>query len=135
MMDQTGIGSEIMALAEHLVAFEAASANVAVTDTLATSRVCEKLRRPLVTLTGTAGFASLLSRSLTLAKRQAPALEAVQVNPDGTLQGLIGAAIEAQSVLVACLLGLLIIFIGQTLTMRLLHDIWPNSLTQNIDHW
>ena len=125
-MDQTGVSSELRALAEHLVASESALQDTVEADALATCRVCEKLRRPLVTLTGTAGFASLLSRSLTLAKRQAPVLDPVQVRPDGTLEGLVGAAAEAHPVLVAYLLKLLITFIGETLTMRLLHDIWPD---------
>lgn len=126
MMSQTGIKSETRELAEQLVAFEARSQNVSTADRLATCRVCEKLRRPLVTLTGTAGFSSLLSRALTLAKREAPALSAVQVKPDGSLEGLEGEAAQAHPILVGYLLSLLITFIGETLTMRLLHDIWPD---------
>ena len=128
-MNQTGNSSEMRALAEYLVAFEAASLDIAESDTLATCRVCEKLRRPLVTLTGTAGFASLLSRSLVLAKRQAPALGTVQVRSDGTLEGLVAEAAEANPVLVASLLTLLMTFIGETLTLRLLNDIWPDLLS------
>lgn len=126
MMSQTGIKSETRELAEQLVAFEARSQNVSTADRLAPCRVCEKLRRPLVTLTGTAGFSSLLSRALTLAKREAPALSAVQVKPDGSLEGLEGEAAQAHPILVGYLLSLLITFIGETLTMRLLHDVWPD---------
>jgi hypothetical protein len=126
MMSQSGIKSDTRELAERLVAHEARSASVSATDRLATRRVCEKLRRPLVTLTGTAGFSSLLSRALTLAKREAPALTAVQVKPDGSLEGLEGEAAQAHPILVGYLLSLLITFIGETLTMRLLHDVWPD---------
>jgi hypothetical protein len=125
MMSQTAIRSETRELAEQLVALEARSQSVSTADRLATCRVCEKLRRPLVTLTGTAGFSSLLSRALTLAKRDSPALIAVQVKPDGSLEGLEGEAAQAHPILVGYLLSLLITFIGETLTMRLLHDIWP----------
>ena len=125
-MSQPGIKSETRALAERLVALEAGSKSVSTADRLATCRVCEKLRRPLVTLTGTAGFSSLLARALTLAKREAPELSAVQVKPDGSLEGLEGEAAQAHAVLVGYLLGLLITFIGETLTMRLLQDVWPD---------
>lgn len=35
---------------------------------------------------------------------------------------------EAGKVLVAQLLGLLFTFVGETLTLRLIHDIWPSEL-------
>ena len=126
MTRQTAIKSETKDLAEQLVAFEARSESVSEADRLATCRVCEKLRRPLVALTGTAGFSSLLARSLTLAKRESPALTAVEVQPDGSLKGLKGEAAEAHPILVGYLLSLLITFIGETLTMRLVHDAWPD---------
>jgi hypothetical protein len=126
MMSQPGVKSEIRELAEQLVAFEANSQSVSTADRLATCRVCEKLRRPLVTLTGTAGYSSLLDRALTLAKRESRALSAVQVKPDGSLEGLEGEAAQAHPILVGYILSLLITFIGETLTMRLLHDIWPD---------
>ena len=125
-MSQAGITPETRELAEQLVALEARSQSVSTSDRLATCRVCEKLRGPLVTLTGAAGYSSLLTRALTLAKREDPALGAVQVNPDGSLEGLEGDAAQAHPVLVGYLLNLLITFIGETLTMRLLHDVWPD---------
>ena len=125
-MSQAGIHPETRRLAEQLVALEADSLRVAAADNLATCRVCEKLRRPLVTLTGTAGFSSLLTRALTLAQRDTPSLLCVQVKSDGSLEGLIGEAASANSVLVGHLLSLLITFIGETLTMQLLLDIWPD---------
>ena len=137
-MSQPGINSETRELAEQLVALEARSHSVSKTYSLATCRVCEKLRRPLITLTGTAGYSSLLARALTLASREAPALSTVHVQPDGSLEGLEGHAVQAHVVLVGYLLSLLITFIGETLTLRLLHDVWPdlpepvpNSLGRN----
>lgn len=132
-MSQPRTKSEIREFAERLVAYEADSQSISKTDRLATCRVCEKLRRPLVTLTGTAGFSSLLSRALTLAQRESPALSAVQVKPDGSLEGLEGEAAQAHPILVGYLLGLLITFIGETLTMRLLHDIWPDLPGLDLD--
>ena len=122
-MNQTAVTVPVKEIADQLIAFESASQSDADTD--ATCRVCEKMRRPLITLAGAAGFSSLLQRALALARREAPVLDAVSVEPDGSLKGLEGSAASATPVLVAHLLGLLITFIGQTLTMRLLHDIWP----------
>jgi hypothetical protein len=126
MMNQLGVSSNIKQLAERLVAFEAAAQNSSKDDAHATCRVCEKLRRPLTTLTGTAGFTSVLSRALTLAKREAPALRVVQVRPDGSMEGFSSETAKAHPVLVAYLLKLLVTFIGEVLTTRLLTDIWPD---------
>ena len=97
-------------------------------------RVCEKLRRPLITLTGSAGFNSLLFRALTLAQKQAPILRDVKVANDGLLKGLGDIArdpqdhlAEAEALILAEKIGLLFIFIGQALTLRLTNDIWPNA--------
>lgn len=125
-MNQASITSGTRALAVQLLALEEASKDIAESDTRATCRVCEKLRRSLVTLTGTGGYVSLLSRALTLAQREAPVLGAVRVRPDGSLEGLEAEAAKAHPVLVAYLLSLLNTFIGETLTMRILKDIWPD---------
>lgn len=125
-MNISSLSSETRQLADQLVAFEASAKQTSDDGLNATCRVCEKLRHPLVTLTGTAGYSSLLSRALTLAKREAPVLSTVEVQPDGSLHGLKDEAAQAYPVLVAYLLGLLVTFIGGDLTMRLLHDIWPD---------
>jgi hypothetical protein len=127
MMNQLGVTSNMKQLAERLVAFEASAQNSSKDDAHATCRVCEKLRRPLTTLTGTAGFTSVLSRALTLAMREAPALRVVQVRPDGSMEGFSSETAEAHPILVAYLLNLLVTFIGEVLTMRLLTDIWPDG--------
>lgn len=125
-MDRTGITPQIRDLAERLVTYEVEPVNRAPEDALSTCSVCEKLRRSLGRLAGSWGFSSLLARALTLAKREAPVLSAVSVNPDGSLEGLTGEALSANAVLVAHLLTLLITFIGESLLMRLLHEEWPN---------
>jgi hypothetical protein len=97
-------------------------------------RVCEKLRRPLITLTGSAGFNSLLFRALTLAQKQAPILRDVQVGAEGLLKGLDdidrgpqNQYAEAEVLLLAEEIGLLVIFIGQASILRLTNDVWPNA--------
>jgi hypothetical protein len=125
-------------LARRLLVYETAIGTLPPVGLAATFRVCEKLRRPLTALAGAAGFHSLLSRALTLAKRESPSLSLVQVKADGSLDssfedGLVGsnpdkADLEAEKGLVAHLLGLLFTFIGAALTLRLIHDIWPSEL-------
>jgi hypothetical protein len=95
--------------------------------------VPERLRPQLATLMGNGGFRALLARSLSLAAREVPWLTAVSVKADGTLEWEEdlraaldpGEFFEARVVLLAQLLGLLIAFIGETLTLQLVRDIWP----------
>jgi len=113
-------------LAQRLLAYEEVATGPALADMHAVCRVCDKLRRPLTTLAGAAGFRSLLARALTLAKQESPVLGAWEVKPDGSLEGLNGEAAQSGPVLIAHLLGLMITFIGESLTLRLLHDVWLN---------
>ena len=116
-------------LARRMLAIEAARAE-APGD--AAVRVNEKLQMPLIRLTGLAGYSSMLSRALVLARSEVPSLRAVSVRPDGSLAGFdaIGrSAAESETgrtVLVAHLLGLLATFIGESLTLRLTRDVWPD---------
>jgi len=114
-------------LAERLIAYESAAGKTSEPSKLAAFRVCETLRQPLCALAGVAGFRSLLSRALTLARAEAPSLSAVQIAPDGSLQGLddlrpeidTDQAREAGVILLAQLIGLLLFFMGEGLTLRL----------------
>ena len=75
-------------LAQRLLTYEAVAGEKSEPTESAAFRVCAKLRRPLITLAGVAGFRSLLSRALTLARAEAPSLSALQVAADGSLKGL-----------------------------------------------
>src|SRR5450755_3451603 len=75
-------------LAQRLLANVNTAGNTSESTEFAACGVCERLREPLITLAGVAGFRSLLSRALTLARAEAPCLSAVQVGADGSLQGL-----------------------------------------------
>jgi hypothetical protein len=104
-------------------------------------QVCEKLRVPLAKLAGVAGFRSLMARAMTLATAEVPWLDSVQVRADGSLEGLDAAERqqgvvpggEAGVVVVAQLLGLLVTFIGEPLTLRLVHDAWPDAPVDETD--
>lgn len=119
-------------LATRLLALESESGK----DINAASafRVCGKLGVRLTLLAGAAGFRSLLARALVLAQAQVPWLLAVQVLPDGRLEGLGNDTgkedlIEGEVALVAQLLGLLHTFIGEPLTMQLVKEAWPGAYT------
>jgi len=113
-------------LARRLVAHQGA-ADTSEPMELAAFRVSETLRRPVCALAGVPGFRSLLSRSLALARAEAPCFSAVQVAADGSLQGLdeLGRQMhkdqvrEGGVVLIAQLLGLLLHLIGEATTSRL----------------
>jgi hypothetical protein len=103
--------------------------------------VTEKLRTPLSTLMGKAGYRAILSRALTLAKTEVDWLGQVHVGPDGQLQGIgeqtsaltPAQLAESQLVLVAHLLTLLVTFVGPALTVQLIHDIWPTVVTDDLN--
>jgi len=124
-------------LALCLLAFEVAASKTSEPAESATLRVYEKLRQSLGEFVGVAGFYSLASRALALAKPEAPSLNAARVSGDGALQGL--GEVETQIdmdkdldgeggiILIARLLGLLRIFLGEALTLSLLRNSWPGE--------
>jgi hypothetical protein len=122
-------------LAQRLLAYEAVAGESSEAAESAAFRVCAKLRRPFITLAGVAGFRSLLSRALTLARAEAPSLSAVHVAADGSLKGLDELASQTDKeqargggvILIAQLIGLLLTFIGEGLTLRLVQDVWPEA--------
>lgn len=116
-------------LARRLLEYEAQSTETA--EGPALDLVSEKLRRPLSRLAGTAGYRSLLSRALTMAVVQVPSLTVVTIHADGSLGSLdaIGdgrQSAEAGAMLIAQLLSLLTLFVGESLVLTLLSDIWPD---------
>jgi hypothetical protein len=109
---------------------------------IATLRVYERLRQSLSLFAGVAAFESLAFRALTQAKSEAPSLWAVKIAPDGSLEGMDGfesqvdidndlagesPAGEGGTILIARLLGLLLIFLGEVLTLSLLRISWPET--------
>ena len=128
-------------LARLLLTYEAAAGKNSEPTESAAFRVCEKLRRPLCSLAGVAGFRSLLSRALALARAEAPSLSTVEVGADGSLKGLdeLGPqkgkdmSKEGGAILITQLLGLLLIFIGEGITLRMVQDVWPESTFDDRD--
>ena len=132
---------KVQDLARRLLAFEADQQNSTDVRVDVAVQVIEELRVRLIKLAGIVGFRSLLSRALTLAKAEAPSLNMVHVSVDGSLKGFDGieqsqepaAAVQAGTVLVAHLLELLVTFIGQPLTLRLIRDKWPEAFIDEAD--
>jgi len=129
-------------LAHRLFAYEVVAGKTSEPVEFATLRVYEKLRQSLSAFAGVAAFESLAFRALTQAKSEVPSLWAVQVAEGGSLQGL--GEFEPQIdmdkdlsgefpagdggiVLIARLLGLLLIFLGEALTLSLLRNAWPRE--------
>ena len=129
-------------LAHRLLAYEAVAGKTSEPSESATLLVYEKLRQGLGEFAGVAGFQSLASRALVLAKTEAPSLSAVRVAADGSLHGLgefehqmdidkdragESPAGDGGVILIARLLGLLLIFLGESLTLSLLRVNWPGA--------
>ena len=130
-------------MARRLLEYEAMAAESSNSGECVTLRVYEKLRQSLVPFAGIASFESLASRALTLAKPEAPSLGPVQITADGSIQGLDefkpqidkdrnqddhDQANERGVILIARLLGLLLIFLGEALTLSLLQVQWPSDV-------
>ena len=126
---------------ERLIAYETKGEKSSEKKTRAACRVAEKLRPHLATLMGNLGFRGLLSRALALANAEVPWLHAVHVNADGSFEGLDGLGTQVDPdeifkgcvVLLAELLGLLMAFIGENLTLRLVREIWPQLSLDDLD--
>jgi hypothetical protein len=136
------IAPEIRDLAQCLLTYEAIAGNASESMEAMTLRVYEKLRQSLGVFAGAAGFYSLASRALALARAEAPSLNAARVAEDGSLEGLEEFKPEINIdkhragedhagdegvILIARLLGLLLVFLGEALTLRLLKDAWPDA--------
>ncbi|OYV07401.1 MAG: hypothetical protein CFE26_01160 [Verrucomicrobiales bacterium VVV1] len=120
-------------VATQLISDEAKASPLSASAEATKVAVVEKLRPHLSTLMGKSGFRALLSRALALAVSEAPWLAGVQVNAEGFLELQVpnDLKLDAQQIfaghvaLVAHLLGLLVAFIGEILTIRLVCETWP----------
>lgn len=125
--------ASIRAWAQRLLTVEAANKCVSDADAHEVTRVFEKLRVSLTQLVGADGFTALLRRSLALARADCPSLQTVEVTSDGRLEGIeerdVDAKkdVEAATAITAHLLGLLVTFIGEPLTFRLICEVWPDK--------
>ena len=100
-----------------------------------------RLRDRLADLIGVLGYGALVARAVRLAQAESPVLTRVTVDAqaeDG-LQGLRAfalassgnpvAAAEGLAALLAHIIGLLVVFIGEDLAVRLVHEAWPELVS------
>ena len=120
-------------LARRLLAYEAGVSQRPEARVEAAPPAVDKLRFHLSKLIGPAGFQAFLDRSLGLARAEFPWLAEVQVEPDGALKGLRevvegrdpAEAAAGVTAVLAHFLGLMVSFIGDPLTLRLMRAVWP----------
>lgn len=122
-------------LARRLLAAEAAGRPTTDAPEHEAVLVCERLRVSLTRFAGGDGFAALIRRAIALARVEVPSLEHITVNPDNSIEGFedlpSGAASSGEdgtdeaAALIAHLLGLLVTFIGEPLTLQLVRESWP----------
>ena len=98
--------------------------------------VSDRLRASLTRFAGADGFTSLLRRALALARAEVPSLQSVKVGADGHLEGFEQLAadtgMDVAAAVTTQLLGLLVTFIGEALTLALVREAWPDiSLTES----
>lgn len=121
-------------LAQQLLKLEAANQSASDLRDHAAVRVCEKLRISLTRFVGPDGFASLMRRSVALARMEVPSLRSIHVNAEGGLDGVESLATEtpqdeseAAIAIARQLLTLLATFVGEPMTLRLVREAWPSS--------
>ena len=127
-------------LAARLIAYETMGAKSSDPGHPGAFHVCERLRPHLAALMGRGGFLAVLARTLAVARGEVPWLAAVEVATDGSLKGWEKLEMEVKPnlraegnvILVAHLLGLLVAFIGDNLTLRLVRDVWPNVSLEDL---
>jgi hypothetical protein len=126
-------------LAGWLLTQEMGNAADAQALTAAAERVCKKLCQRLTRVVTAAGCQMLLARAVVLARTEFPFLNGVRASTttEACLNGLqasvmdveLSTAREALTAVLASLVGLLATFIGEDLSMRLLHETWPDAPT------
>lgn len=118
--------------AERLLAAEAETPSVPESPMYAAVRVSEKLRISLTRFVGADGIAALQRRALALARADNPSLQAVKTTAEGRLEGIeeVDKDGEAATAITAHLLSLLITFIGESLTVCLTSDAFPDVAVQ-----
>ena len=120
-------------LARRLLAANQTASGLHVDETVV---LIEKLGIALTKFAGPEGSKSLLRRALALARAEVPVLQNVKIGADGRLEGFAeivagngvgGAGDEAAVAITAHLLGLLVTFIGEPLTLRLERATRPDT--------
>jgi hypothetical protein len=135
------VTQRVRQFAERLPALEAAANAQRSQPAAFPFSICERLRVPLSTFAGKTGFRALASRSLAMAKMEDPRLASLKINSDGCVEGfeLTEPALSEEElaagevVFVACMVHLLSTFLGESLMLRLIQDVWPEASFSDTD--
>jgi hypothetical protein len=102
---------------------------------VAAEHVCQKLSPGVSRLVSPAGFQAILSRALHIVRAEFPLLTGVRAGsaPATCLEGMgehvhkidTGEAVRELLAVLGTLLDLLVRFIGEDLTQRLVREVWP----------
>jgi hypothetical protein len=117
-------------LARWLLAQEMEGRPKAKTPLEGTQRVTTKLSTGITLLVSSDGYRALLGRALYLARAEYSLLDGVRVGTsDFSLEGLreTGTAYEALVSFLAQVIALLVRFIGDDLTAKLIRQSWPDA--------
>ena len=97
---------------------------------------CQKLKADLTDILGVGGVSAILRRALKLAQRDQPILAQVALDPEpsacftGLEEALAatrdGEASAAGGAILAHLIGLLVLLLGDELGMQPVHRLWPH---------
>jgi hypothetical protein len=108
----------------------------------AARRLCERFAERLTPLIGNAGVAAICARSLHLSQRNVPGLAPLRASAPGDAPFALlqlsleqqepAAATDAAVALLATVSELLALFIGESLTTRLLREAWPDDFADDI---
>ena len=128
-----GAAPALLGLARALTGQEAAIESCGLSGRMDVLRVYTKLCRHLAPFLGLVGVRALATRALWLARCRYSSLEAASIRDNLTLSGLSESDAEeeleqahaASLEVVAQMLGLLVCFIGEALTLQLVREVWP----------
>jgi hypothetical protein len=126
---------ELIELARRVVQQEAGGSPDPAASAAAVDNACLRLTNHLVDLLGSGGVSALLRRALHLAQREQPLLAGVAVSaePDACYSGLAESlaartesdATAAAATLLAHVLYLLVVLLGEDLGMKPIRKLWP----------
>lgn len=130
---------QIGELARRLLSHEACDSSASAASAAAVETACRRLKGELTDLLGSGGLAALMGRALHLAKLDSPLLAEVTVQTDASscFSGLPKAlaratdeeAAAASAAVLAHLLGLLALLLGEELAMQPVRKLWPHVVS------
>ena len=131
--------TSVESLATRIIADESRRILPSAHDADLILQVCDKMHPSLSRLAGTISYRALLTRALALAKPKAKTLGALRFEADGHLvfdpedpaaEFLNPDTVRQDAiVLIASFLGLLMLLIGEGLTVRIIRQVWPEVKT------